>query len=78
MLWEVAFNPENKRPEGGGMNDLIMSGGLILSCFGCLAVGYLWGCKKADYWRIQWIKMEHKLARLENREPRQINLHQVD
>jgi hypothetical protein len=39
---------------------------------GGACVGYLWTTPKISFWRIKWIEMEHKLAHLENRKPRNI------
>jgi hypothetical protein len=45
----------------------------IMVFIGGVSVGYLWEYRESAFWRIQWIKMEHDLARLENREPREIS-----
>ena len=44
----------------------------LLACPGFLSVGYIWGCWQEAFWRIEWIKVEHDLARLQKRQPRKI------
>ena len=54
------------------MNEWQISFILIGTLIGGFAVGCLWAYRETAFWRIKWIKSEHKLARLENREPRDI------
>lgn len=46
---------------------------MLLSCAGFFCLGGLWQARKVEEWRIRWIKMEHELARLQNRKPRDIS-----
>ncbi len=51
---------------------------LLWVMMACLSAGYFCAGvafmqRKVLYWRIKWIEMEHTLARLEGREPRDIN-----
>lgn len=42
----------------------------LLGCVGFFCVGALCGCRRAELWRIEWIMLEHNLARLEKRSTR--------
>ena len=43
---------------------------MVLSEIGFFCVGFLFGMRRTLFWRIEWIKVEHNLARLQNRLPR--------
>jgi hypothetical protein len=47
----------------------------IGTLIGGFCVGYMWAYRETAFWRVQWIKREHDLARLENRKP--INIEKV-
>ena len=55
------------------MNDTILIVPWVVACFGFFCLGGLWQARKVLAWRIRWIKVEHDLARLENRKPRDIS-----
>lgn len=44
---------------------------ILISC-GFFMAGQLWEGRKTAFWRNEWIINEHKLARLEDREPEEI------
>jgi len=44
----------------------------IGTVIGGIGIGYMWAYKETAFWRIQWIRLEHDLARLQKREPRDI------
>ncbi len=44
----------------------------FLSGIGFFCVGALWGSRREFFWKIEWLKLEHDLARLQNRAPRDI------
>ncbi len=46
---------------------------VILVAIGFFCAGALWKDNEVIRWRIRWIKMEHDLARLQGREPRNID-----
>lgn len=54
------------------MNEWQIALGFIGVFIGGIGVGYLWGYRPILFWRIKWIEMEHDLAKLQKREPRNI------
>ncbi len=44
----------------------------VLMAAGFFCMGYAWGIRNTLFWRIEWIKLEHDLARKEGRKPREI------
>lgn len=44
-----------------------------LTAIGFFLMGAALQIQRITYWRIKWIEMEHILARLQNREPRDIS-----
>lgn len=47
---------------------------LIFLGFACVAFAWfaLYFANRLQYWRLQWIELEHRLAVAENRKPRNI------
>jgi hypothetical protein len=45
---------------------------LVMGAVGAFCVGGLWGMRRVMFWRIKWIELEHDLARLQNRKPRDV------
>ena len=54
------------------MNALVLIW-MVLAGAGFLCVGYLFGNRKAVYWRIKWVEAEYDLARAQGRTPRSIS-----
>lgn len=56
------------------MSDIHLLGFVVLPAvaIGYFCAGVLWASRKTLFWRLQWIELEHKLARLEGRKPRNI------
>jgi hypothetical protein len=54
------------------MSELMFAGIMILVAIGFFCVGALWCLRREIFWRIQCIKLEHDLAREQEREPRTI------
>ena len=46
---------------------------IVLSIIGGFCLGYLFGARAVQSWRIKWIELEHDTARELNRKPRNIN-----
>lgn len=46
---------------------------LVLTAIGFLCAGIALQQPRVLHWRIEWIKLEHDLARLQGREPRNID-----
>ena len=46
---------------------------MVLVGIGGFCLGAMLQLKKVLFWRIEWIKLEHELARTQGREPRDIN-----
>jgi hypothetical protein len=55
------------------MSDLQFIVIMSLVALGYFSVGFLWGVRKVKFWRIEWIKLEHDLARAQKRDPRDID-----
>ena len=54
------------------MNEWQIAFLLIGTFIGGFGVGCLWVCRETGFWRVKWIEMEHDLARLQKREPKNI------
>ena len=50
----------------------------IAVAIGFFCAGALWGCRMQLHWKIIGINLEHDLARLQNRKPRDINDIKID
>lgn len=55
------------------MDNIYYYGFLFLSFFAGVLLTSMYFIRKIGDWRIRWIEMEHDLAKLENREPRNID-----
>jgi hypothetical protein len=55
------------------MNDIPMIAVVFLTAIGFFSLGALWQARQLIFWRIEWIKLEHDLAKAEKREPRKID-----
>ena len=54
------------------MSPLLLSILLVGTSVGWFCVGYIVQLRQTHYWRVRWIEKEHDLARLQHREPQDI------
>ena len=54
------------------MNEWTYIAMLLATAVGYFCAGRLWESRRLLFWRLQWIELEHRLATLEHREPRDI------
>lgn len=54
------------------MIELYYLAALLLASVGFFCLGVALQQRRVLYWRVKWIEMEHDLARLQGREPRDI------